>query len=269
MKIVSPTGKPKLIAPVRSSAGVSETYLRALMRLVQAMSDDAERTLERHYKRAESQIAKDASPVSDLKAAMADLAREWQAKFDKAAKGHAKAFVEAAYAHGSRTAKARLKAAGIAIEFRPTRQMRQIMSAAVAENTKLIKSIASEYLDDVQGIVNRGIMRGGDLGQITTDLKARYGITHRRAALIARQENRNATVAMNKARDLSLGLEEAIWVHSSGGREPRPSHVQAGKERLRFKIAEGALIDGEHILPGQKINCRCFYRAILPGWNDK
>lgn len=237
------------------------------MRLIRSMSDDIEATLEQRYSKAEPQIATD-SPLADLKTSMNQLARKWQDKFDAVAAPTAKRFVKATESHATRTAMARMKAAGMIVEFKPTVRQQQIISAAVTENTKLIKSIASEYLDDVAGIVNRGVMAGRDRHQIVTDLRARYGITQRRAALIARQECRNATVALNKARDLDLGIEEGIWVHSGGGKHPRPEHVKAGRERLRFKLSQGAYIDGEWIMPGEQINCSCSYRPVLKGWND-
>ena len=43
---------------------------------------------------------------------------------------------------------------------------------------------------------------------------------------------------------------------------PRPDHVAANGKR--YKIAEGCLISGEHIQPGEDINCRCTSRPVLP-----
>lgn len=267
-RAIPPTGKEQTIAPVRPNAGVTAAYLRWLGDLVRAMSDEVETVIESHYSRAEKRIAQDDSPLNDLKSAMSGLARKWQKRFNEEAPDQAKRFINETARHGTRTAQARMKAAGMTIKFTPTRRMQDVLTAAVAENTKLIKSISAEYLDDVAGIVNRGVMAGRDRGQIAQELRARYGVTKRRAALIATQENRNVTTAMNRERDLSLGLEEAYWVHSGGGREPRESHVKAGRERLRFRIAEGAFIDGKWIMPGQEINCGCSYRPILKGWND-
>ncbi len=71
---------------------------------------------------------------------------------------------------------------------------------------------------------------------------------------------------MLRARYQELGITEAIWCHSAAGKEPRPSHVKAGKEKLRFDVNKGALIDGEYILPGEKINCRCFAKPVIEGF---
>lgn len=267
-EVFLPTGREKSLAPIRENAGVVAEYHRTLERLVDAMSNEIEEIISKAYRRAEGKIVQDSSPMAGLRDAVAEMTRKWEEKFDNLSPDIAKRFVKQADEHSQRSTRARLKSAGIAIEFRPTRRMQDIISAAVSENTKLIKSISDEYLDDVAGIVNRGIMEGHNLGKITEDLKARYHITHRRAALIARQESRNANTAMNRARQLDLGIEEGEWVHSGGGREPRESHVAAGRKRLRFKLTEGAYIDGEYIMPGQKINCRCNWRPVLRGWND-
>ncbi|WP_415429989.1 phage minor head protein [Acetobacter malorum] len=96
-------------------------------------------------------------------------------------------------------------------------------------------------------------------------LQQRFGITRRRAANIARDQNAKVTSAINKQRQIETGLFEAEWVHSAGGKHPRASHVEAGRKKLRFDVREGALIDGERIWPGQKPNCRCSSRVILRG----
>jgi hypothetical protein len=62
-----------------------------------------------------------------------------------------------------------------------------------------------------------------------------------------------------------LGLDEAIWVHSGGGKHPRKSHQKAGREKTRFPIAEGWFDPevGRKIIPGELINCRCVSKAVI------
>jgi uncharacterized protein with gpF-like domain len=145
-----------------------------------------------------------------------------------------------------------------------TRGMQDAMNATIKENVALIKSIPQQYFLEVEGIVMRGFTKGRDLQLITEELQKRYGITSRRAANIARDQSNKLTATTEQARRVELGLFEAEWIHSGGGKEPRQSHVKAGKEKRRFDVCEGCLIDGEYILPGEKINCRCGSRVILP-----
>jgi uncharacterized protein with gpF-like domain len=71
----------------------------------------------------------------------------------------------------------------------------------------------------------RSVQSGRDLVQLTKDMQEQFGVTHRRAAFIARDQNNNATAAMTRARQDELRLNEAIWVHSGAGKHPRPTHV--------------------------------------------
>jgi uncharacterized protein with gpF-like domain len=93
-------------------------------------------------------------------------------------------------------------------------------------------------------------------------IKALYPVTANRAVLIARDQTNKATAVITRTRQIELGLKEALWVHSGGGKTPRPSHMRANGER--YKIAEGCVIDGVPIQPGELINCRCVSRPILP-----
>jgi uncharacterized protein with gpF-like domain len=108
----------------------------------------------------------------------------------------------------------------------------------------------------------RGYSRGRDLQEITTELQSRYGITQRRAVLIARDQSNKLNAVTTQARRQELGITEAIWQHSHGGKEPRKSHVAA--DGRKFEIAKGCLIDGKLILPGEEINCRCVSKSALP-----
>lgn len=110
----------------------------------------------------------------------------------------------------------------------------------------------------------RGFATGRDLSYITDELVKQTGICRRRAATISRDQSNKLSAVVTQARRVELGLFEAEWVHSHGGKTPRASHVKAGKDRLRFDVREGALIDGEHILPGILVNCRCVSKTILP-----
>jgi SPP1 gp7 family putative phage head morphogenesis protein len=117
---------------------------------------------------------------------------------------------------------------------------------------------------EVQGLVMRSVQVGRDASYLTDELTKRYGITQRRAELISRDQNNKATSVMNRARQLEIGITEAKWRHSHAGQHPRISHLEAdGKV---YSIAEGCKIDGEFIWPGEKINCRCTAKPILPGW---
>ena len=103
-----------------------------------------------------------------------------------------------------------------------TTPMNNALQATITENVGLIRSIPERYFTEVEGLVMRSVARGRDLSYLTDELQKRYGITRRRAALIARDQNNKATSVMQAARQKSLGITQGIWRHSHAGKEPRP-----------------------------------------------
>jgi SPP1 gp7 family putative phage head morphogenesis protein len=113
----------------------------------------------------------------------------------------------------------------------------------------------------------RSVQTGRDLGQLTKDLQEQFGVTKRRAALIARDRNNKATASMTRVRQVQVGITEAIWVHSGGGKHPRPTHVKAGRDKQRYQVSEGWLDPavGRNIFPGELVNCRCVSKPLITG----
>lgn len=251
------------LGAVHPNAGLAIRYARRLDSLVAEMHADIEHALATSW--AAERIAMDASPAIVLRAVLARLARTWQGRFDKAAPELARYFATAMRDRSDANLRAILKRAGMSVEFRMTRAMSDAYQAVIGEQVGLIKSIASQHLADVQGAVFRSVSAGRDIGALTSELHARYDITRKRAALIARTTNAQATSTFVKARQIDLGLK-AKWRHSAGGREPRPTH----------KANDGNLFDpslgwldpdvGHRIWPGELINCRCVSVSVVPGF---
>lgn len=259
----------KVLRPVRANAGLEAEYRRRLDALIGDMHDSVLYWLTASYKANEPRIAQDETPADALRRSIRKLAGRWLKRFDTMSDRLASHFAQSVEKRSSAALRKILKDGGMSVEFRLTPAMRDIVDATVHQNVALIKSIPREYLDQVEGIVMRSVQTGRDLGQVTKDLQARFGITRRRAALIAKTQNNMATAAMTRARHLEVGLDEAVWVHSGGGHEPRPTHLKAGRERVRYKITEGWLDPavGEHIQPGQLVNCRCIGRPVVKGFS--
>lgn len=252
------------LGAVHPNAGIAARYQRHLDRLIAEMQADIDHAMALTW--TEKRIAQDASPAVTLRAVMARLGRVWQGRFDKAAPELAGYFATAMRERSDATLRAILKRGGLSVEFRMTRAMSDAYQAVIGEQVGLIKSIASQHLSDVQGMVMRSVTAGRDIGALTSDLAARYDITRKRAALIARTTNNQATATFAKTRQIELGLK-AKWRHSTGGREPRPTH-KANDGNL-FDPAEGWVDPdvGHAIWPGELINCRCVSVSIVPGFS--
>jgi uncharacterized protein with gpF-like domain len=207
-------------------------------------------------------LAVDAVASAEWSNRMKDVGQRWTERFDEWAPKLAEVYAASMLKAHDTAFKNALKESGWAVEFKMTKAMRDVMNASIAEQVNLIKSIPEQYLRKVDGIVMRSYASGRDLQTMTKELQAVYPITKKRAALIARDQSNKLNAVIARTRSLELGIEEATWLHSHGGKEPRPDHVAANG--TKFKIAEGCKISGEYIMPGELINCRCSMRVILP-----
>jgi uncharacterized protein with gpF-like domain len=255
-----------VLPPVHPNAGLTVSYQKQIDRLVEQMNRSVTHWLGASYRKQVARpavLAADASPANELRDVMRKLKKHWVSVFDKAAPVLAKRFAERAARQVDTTMTNQMRTRDFSIDFKLSDEARNALDATVGENVALIKSIPPEYLADVEGLVMRSISVGGDMKTLSLELEKRYGITRRRAGLIARDQNAKATATMVRVRQMGLGITHAKWLHSHGGREPRASHVAFDGET--YEIAKGAYIDGEWIFPGEKINCRCVSRSIVPG----
>jgi SPP1 gp7 family putative phage head morphogenesis protein len=254
------------LAPVHPNAGLTVAYQKKIDALVEQMHKSLVYWITAAYRANTPELAQDASPAATLRAAMNKLSRYWQRRFDDAAPELAKWFAEHSMRRSDGALKDILKRAGFTVEFRLSREANDVLQATVGENIKLISNIGTEHLADIEGLVMRSVASGRDLSYLSEKLQERYGITKRRAALIARTENNKATANITRVRQQSLGITQAKWLHSHGGKHPRKSHQDA--DGKLYDVAKGMLIDGEYIRPGQLINCRCVSRSVIPGLED-
>jgi SPP1 gp7 family putative phage head morphogenesis protein len=222
--------------------------------------------LKAQYRATPPPMAQDANAADALRAAIRLLARRWQRRFDRLADQLADHFAKESRDRVDRALGKMLRDAGFTVRFKATPAMRAAYAAVVAENVSLIRSIASQHLTAIEGDVMRSVMAGRDLASLAKTLEDTYGVTKRRAAFIARDQNNKATAVLQRTRHAELGITKAIWLHSAGGKQPRPEHVAfSGKE---YDIAKGAFLEGKWTWPGMEINCRCVSKPIIPGFED-
>lgn len=246
----------------KPNAGVEERYQRQLDALIDEMARSTAYWLKATWRRkTPSTIAEDASSVNELRKTLRGLMSRWQKQFDEAAPRMAREFALGAKSASEVNIRKILRDAGMTVKLIWTPQIRDAYQAVIGENVGLIKSIPQQFLGSVEGDVMRAVSMGMDLSTLTEKLQDAYGVTKRRAKNIARDQAAKANAAITKERHEQLGITHGIWRHSGASREPRESHVNMnGKE---FELAKGAYLDGEWVLPGQAINCRCTWRPVI------
>lgn len=255
--------------PIRPAAPIRIAYQKRLDALVDEMGDSLLYWLRAAYRADEPATVELGQDVLPLQAAFDKLRRRWLRRFDDLAESMAEWLAIGVTSRVDRTMKAGFRKAGFTVKFKQTEAMRQAFEAIRDENIALIKSVGAQHLEGVQVALSQSVTTGRDLQVLSDHLIKRVGVTKRRAALIARDQNNKATAAMVRARALENGVTQARWQHSAGGKTPRPDHVKAGRDRLVFSLRDGVDFDnGEGtVWPGTAINCRCVAIPVIPGFD--
>jgi SPP1 gp7 family putative phage head morphogenesis protein len=252
---------------VHPNAGIRAAYRRRLLIQVNDMIDSYKYWLKAGYRAHPPVLAQDETPSQALKRELGKLGRRWRKRFDEMADGLADYFARSTKARSDAALRKILKDAGWTVQMpKMTRAMRDVMAATITENVGLIRSIPQQFHTQIEGMVMRSFAVGGDLATLTRDLQRQFGSTRKRAELIARDQNNKATSAFLRVRYLDMGITEAVWMHSGGGKEPRPTHVRNNGKRYNVETGWLDPAVGEYIHPGTLINCRCTSRPVVRGF---
>jgi uncharacterized protein with gpF-like domain len=278
----APGKKDVILPPISPNSQSEQSYRAAIQKAVANMRASYEWWIASKYRKALEanvdtgrlpELAQDAAKGDGVKARtdalffeLTRLRTYWTDYFDTFAKKLAEQQAQTWYRDNATAWGGRLKRAGFDVPMQLTPSQKLILRAKVPENVALIKSIQQDYHKDIEGIVLRSFVAGRDLATMAEEIKKKGDVSTRRAAFIAEDQSNKATAQMNAARQRELGITRAIWIHSSAGKEPRPKHVQAGRERWEFDPSVGIDFgDGfGFVKPGEAIKCRCISRSVIP-----
>ena len=129
----------------------------------------------------------------------------------------------------------------------------------IADNVRLIKSIPEQSLSQVEGIVRRGVAQGLAPKEIQKQIVAQFGVSERRAKVIARDQVSKANAELSRHRMQELGVDSYTWMSSDDARV-RPTHQKADGNVYSWKKPP-EITGGHH--PGQEILCRCWARPVF------
>jgi len=250
--------------PVRPSAAARERYHKSIDNLVKMMGASVLYSVRAAYGRD------DFRSVPKLSKYLSRMNRHWERKFNELAETAPKRFVGSIYKNTLTQLSMSIKDAkrfpemamdastGRYAKARASKEMGDVTRSAIKANVSLIKTISQKFFSDIEFLVYDSVQRGYDVQYLVDEIMAKTDICRERASLIARDQTNKITETINAQQCEDLGITHAVWIHSGGGKKPRESHIKAdGKE---YEIAEGCYIDGEYILPGEMINCRCVSR---------
>ena len=254
---------------LENNAAVQVRYVNALSALTAQMTAQVKRDVVRLFKTdaAAAHFAQDATIASQSRILVSSLSEKFAALFAKKAKPLAEGMVNNAAQVSKSTLHASLQklSGGMSLKTSiDSPALKNIYKASVAENVSLIKSIAAQYMQSVEGAVMRSITTGNGLQDLIPALEQYEGITHRRAKNIALDQTRKAYNSINKGRMQALGVTQFMWHHSGGGAHPREDHIEMDGNVYSFDNLP--VIDqrtGERGIPGQAVNCKCVMSPVF------
>lgn len=254
----------RLILP----AGVTARYQASLRRHVLAMTAETERELhelfshpdvEAHFARVHAH-AMDISPSSQSRIVTNQLKEKFRQLFTAVAPDAAQTMAGQADDASKSAVHMSLKALSGGLSLKTdflTGTMNEFFKASVARNVALIKSIPDQYFQRIQDAVLSSITDGKGLADLGPAIQEIGGVAERRARDIALDQSHKIYQGLNAGRMQAVGVRSFEWVHSGGGQHPRQLHVDASGKIYSFANLPAIGDDGERVIPGQAIYCRC------------
>lgn len=267
--------------PLRPSKAAEVKYRVAMDRLVERMVSDYEKELLGVV--GDKRYAMNATLGTGIGTAFNFLQKKWARVFGKVSRKLTDDMVKRVDLNSRTNLNESLKqlSGGITIKTpEMPKGMREVIAAATTANVSLIKTIPSQFHQQIESRVMASIQQGGGgsadiYRELSTDLKGELvelrGSTKRRAELIARDQTSKITAAVNKQRMESAGITHFKWRHSGGGVDKRELHVSYDGEMFSFdeppviEYRRGVAVRG---LPGEAINCGCVAIPVIDFGGD-
>lgn len=255
--------KAILVQPVRPSAAVEAAYRRKLLDMIDAMHKTVMFHIKADWKK--SGLAMDLDPRAQMDAAVRKMAKQWMDNFKSQSKSIADGFSNGTLSHHDRAFKASMRKAGFTVRPQIDKAIRRELDDRVDENIGLISSIPEEYMDGLKMRIMDSIEKGRSMTELMDHLEGLHGMTKRRAAIIARDQNNKATAIIHRVRQKQVGINKAKWVHTAASIHPREEHIMFDGQTYNVDEGMYSEVDGEFVWPGTPINCGCTCMSIIPG----
>ena len=249
----------KKTSPIRESRKVEVQYRKALL-VRTAWLEEKQAQLIKELKQNSHRFETDA-PATDLKAKINDLREQFKKRFPALMTQRlAKAFYKRISSYNSDKMQSAFNALGIDLKDVLKREnLEDFANIAIKNQVDLITSIPDEYFDKVEKIVLNGMQAGSDYETLGKKIMEATGATKKRAKFIARDQTSTINSQLSKRRAEAAGVTTGIWVKTKFSKTakytPRESHIKA--DGKTFPLDKGLKVDGEYIIPGEKIGCSC------------
>lgn len=238
-------------------------YNAKLQRLVKQIKADIAKEVMPLVRQLAPEYTQDAVVTTDAWSdliinAISTLVSRWSSPTVQAAGARiAGEFVQSSLKKSERDLK---KSAGIDV-YSGNSAMQDYLKASAQQNAQLIKSIPAKYLEEVQTLVMANMRSGMRPGYIETALQEQFGVTQRRAKMIARDQTSKIQGELNRKQQQGAGFTHFRWLTSH---DSRVRHDHDVFEHRVTKYGKGVYLwsdlpleKGVPVSPGSPINCRC------------
>lgn len=256
-----PRGKvTALLPPINGSLNQEQAYLKICSSMLRQL---AAFTREQILPLAEAEIAAEKRNriTVDIDADIFNQLIQYAARLQRVAsnsvnrildlegKKHTKTFVA--------TAK---KALGIDLAAVVTEEdLAGLLASAATRNASLIKSIGDDTIKRISQTVISAVLNGTPATELRKTLAADFGLSLKRAKVIARDQIAKLNSDLNRFRHKQAGIEKYTW-RTSADERVRPRHMGLEGKIYAYGEPTGA---ENGLSPGQPIMCRCIAQAIV------
>lgn len=130
------------------------------------------------------------------------------------------------------------------------------INSFIRENLTLISNMETDYISSIEGILQRGVRSGLDVGALTKNLQDKLGVTERRAQFIAIDQVGKLNGQLTMLRQTNLGIKRYRWKDSRDNKV-RPHHREQHNRIYRW---DNPPATGH---PGEDYGCRCSAEPIF------
>jgi len=149
--------------------------------------------------------------------------------------------------------------------------IRERITKELTENLDLyVKNFAAEEIPELRRLVEANAFAGYRVDRLAKIIEARFGVTQRKAAFLARQETSLLVSKYREARYQSIGCNEYVWRTMEDSRvrptRPRETNNHRVLNGRVFSWSQPPVVDtanGRRCHPGQDYGCRCIPLPVL------
>jgi uncharacterized protein with gpF-like domain len=254
-----------------------QRQVNEVLALYDEMAKDVDSTLSPMLdtRKAEKLVsyATDASITETVEQKIAMLRRRWDARFAKLSEKFTSQLVNYSKGATARGLNRTLKDAGLKQTIKVnsmSQRTRDIISAASAESTKMIKTISTEYMDSASSALNYSVtQQSANLSELKSffndSLKNQYRTHKNKAKNLALDQTTNIFNSLTYERMRDASMTKYIWRHRSGSQNPREYHKNVLNGQT-FDINDPPVIDqktGQKGNPGQTFHCGCYPELVV------